>query len=157
MRRPPRRRRVRLFDGRTLATTLLEGAYALLVVCVVFAVTRYAGYDEEHGRGVVFAALLVTNFALILTNRSTSGGPFAKLGERNPAAWAVVGAATIGLVAALSAPPLRQALRVGAPSLPDVGLIVAAGVAALLGLEALRRFAPPSVPAARLRVVGESA
>jgi Ca2+-transporting ATPase len=157
MRRPPRRRRARLFDGRTLAGTLLEGAYALLVVCAVFAVTRYAGYDEEHGRGVVFAALLVTNFALILTNRSTSGGPFAKLGERNPSAWAVVGGATIGLVAALSAPPLRRALRVGAPSLPDVGLIVVAGVAALLGLEVLRRFAPPSVPASRLRMVGEGA
>ncbi|MDX2170665.1 MAG: cation-translocating P-type ATPase [Deltaproteobacteria bacterium] len=137
MSRPPRPSGERLLDARAVATALLQGGLALLVLCGLLAAVTAAGYSAERARTVTFAALVVANLALILTSRSRAAGA-ALLDRRNRALWTVLGAASVGLAAILWLAPLRTLLRLAPPSSSDLALIAAAGAVMLIGFELLK-------------------
>ena len=63
--------------------SLLQGVSVLAIVLGVFLVARFLGHSENNARGLTFAALVVANLGLILTNRSWSRTILAMLKEPN--------------------------------------------------------------------------
>src|ERR1019366_4211013 len=92
MRRPPRNPREPLFGRRLLGVSMLQGASVLVVVLAVYLVALRLGQVESEIRALTFAAFLVSNLALIFTNRSWSRVILAS-SLRDRALWAVTGGA----------------------------------------------------------------
>ncbi|HEX5854775.1 MAG TPA: cation-translocating P-type ATPase, partial [Thermoanaerobaculia bacterium] len=139
MDRPPRDPKEPLLTRRTVALALLDGALALLVVLAVLAWSVGRGDGAEKARAIAFSTLLLLNLGLILTNRSGPRTAIHALRVRNRALWWVVGGALAVLAASLSLAPLRSVLRFESLSLAELGLVVSAGAAGLLGFELLKR------------------
>ncbi len=66
-----------------LAISLLQGVSVLAIVLAVFLIARCLGHSENNARGLTFAALVVANLGLILTNRSWSRTILAMMKEPN--------------------------------------------------------------------------
>jgi Ca2+-transporting ATPase len=150
MTRRPRDPRERLFGWKSVSLSLLQGASVLGIVLGVFLVTRYLGHSENNARGLTFAALVVANLALILTNRSWSRTILGTLREPNAALWWVVGGAAVFLGLVLWAPVLRTLFHFAPLHGLDLALCLLAGAASVLWFELLklirRRKAARAVP-----------
>ena len=137
MRRPPRPSGEPLFDGRTLGLALLQGASALVILLGVFALAFRAG-DGTDARALAFTALLVSNLAMILTNRSWNRTIPELLRIPNPAFWWVSLGAVLFLAAILMLPPLRHLFRFAPQHGDDLVLALVAGVTSILWFEVLK-------------------
>ncbi|TAJ51569.1 MAG: cation-translocating P-type ATPase [Nevskiaceae bacterium] len=117
MRRPPRRRDTRLFDVRTLWTSLLRGSLVLLLVWLTVLAVRAQGGSTELVRGAGFIVLVLGNLALLGGNRAAVGGLRARLRQPN---WLLAGislGALLALAVVLYVPAARRLFRFEAPSL----------------------------------------
>ena len=141
MRRPPRDPKERLFSGRTLLLSFLQGLGLLMILVVIYARALGCGLREDEARALTFTTLIVANLCLILTNRSWSATIFATLRSRNAALWWVIGGATVFLGLVLYVPYLRQLFRFGAPRPGDLLRCAAAGVISVLWFELFKLFA----------------
>ncbi len=70
MRRPPRSPEEPLFGRRTLLISLLQGLSVLIFVGLVFGFSHWRGQSDAEARALAFTTLVISNLALILTNRS---------------------------------------------------------------------------------------
>jgi Ca2+-transporting ATPase len=151
MRRPPRKTGASLFDRRTVAVSLLQGASLLVTTLVAFRIGLDHTGSEASGRTLAFLALIAGNVTLILVNRSWQRSLLASLVTRNVASWVVVGGATFIMLLALWVPFLRHLFRFGAVDLHDALVAAATGVLCLAWFEILKRFRPawlaPGAPA----------
>ena len=107
-------------------------------------------HDETTARAFAFVALVASNLALILSNRSSRSGVWASLRRPNPTLWAVVGLACALLLAVTEWAPAAHLLRL-AP-LPPAVLAAAfgLGLSSLLwfeGIKALQRWRTRLTPA----------
>ena len=94
MRRPPRNPREPLFGRRLLGVSMLQGASVLVVVLTVYLLALRFGQAEAEVRALTFAAFLVSNLALIFTNRSWSRVILSS-SLRDRTLWAVTGGAIV--------------------------------------------------------------
>jgi len=141
--RPPRDPRERLFGLRSVSISLLQGASVLAIVLGVFLITRYLGHSENNARGLTFAALVVANLALILTNRSWSRTILATLKEPNAALWWVVGGAVVFLGLVLSVPVLQNLFHFAPLHGLDLAVCLLAGAVSILWFEILKLVRRP--------------
>jgi Ca2+-transporting ATPase len=139
MRRAPRDPRRRLFSASLVGRSLLQGVGACLAATTVLALTVRAGLPESDIRTLTFATLIMTNLALIATNRSLSQPVWATVRSGNPAfGWIAVGALTL-LAAIVYVPTLRELFRFGDLHLDDIVVITTASVSALVWMELMKR------------------
>lgn len=138
MTRPPRSPGERLFGFRSIALSLLQGFSVLAIVLAVFLTARRLGHSENNARGLTFAALVVANLALILTNRSWSRTIPAMMKEPNSALWWVVGGATVFLAMVIYLPVLRDLFHFAPLHTIDVIICLLAGAVSVLWFEALK-------------------
>jgi Ca2+-transporting ATPase len=111
MRRPPRPATSRLFNGWIIAASVLQGASVLVAVALLYALVLAAGTPETQARAMVFAAVVLGNVGLILSNRSRQATMLATLRRANPALWWIVGGALLGLALALYWEPMLEIFR----------------------------------------------
>lgn len=137
MRVPPRDPAAPLFAGSMLVQSVAQGLGVLAAVLTLYGWGR-GGLDEPQARALAFAALVLGNLTLIISNRAGSRGLLASLRVPNSLLWWVSGV-TLGLLAlALYLPPLTAVLHM-APLRPALlGLAVLAALACLLWFELLR-------------------
>jgi Ca2+-transporting ATPase len=140
MTRPPRSPRERLFGIRSLAVSLLQGASVLAIVLTVFLTARWRGHSEDNARGLTFAALVVANLGLILTNRSWSRTIPAMMKEPNSALWWVIGGATVFLAMVIYVPVLRDLFHFAPLHLIDLAICVLVGGLSVLWFECVKVF-----------------
>ena len=119
-------------------TGFLQGALAILAVCGVFLYATLQGLPAETVRSMGFLTLVCANYALIFANRSFSASPLAGLARPNPFLWVSVTAAAGALAAILHVPALAGFLHSGPLRARQVLLCMAAAVALLGALEALK-------------------
>lgn len=130
MNRPPRDPAQPLFSGRLLAVSLLQGLVVLAINMGVFALDRFLfGHSEEEARALTFVTLVLSNLALILTNRSWSRSLVASLRVRNSAVLWVFSGAFLFLGLAVFTPFLQDVFHFGPLKATD--LLLALGGAAL--------------------------
>jgi len=139
MTRPPRSPHQRLFGRRSLAVSLCQGLSVLAFVLAVFLVARssHAKVEkpEDFARGLTFAALVVANLGLILTNRSWSRTIVSMLKVPNAALWWVVGGAAAFLGLVLYTPGLRDLFHFAPLHTKDLVLCLLAGAASIAWFE----------------------
>jgi P-type Ca2+ transporter type 2C len=104
-----------------------HGLAILAAIAVLYHFVLVQGFADPRARAIAFAALVVGNVGLILSNRSQSKSIVAILSAPNPALWWVVASAPAGLLVALYVPPVRSIFQFGALSARDLALAALAG------------------------------
>jgi len=139
MRRPPRDPRRRLFTSQMLLRSLLQGLGALAAALLVFGVGVAIGVGDADVRTLTFSTLIVTNLALILTNRSLTRSAWSVVQAPNAALrWLVIGALGL-LVTILYVPFIRNLFSMSRPHLDDAIVIVIAAAGAFVWMELVKR------------------
>lgn len=113
MRRPPRLRTSRLFNGRLIAISIIQGLGVLIVAVLFYAVLLVRHTSEDTARALVFTTLVMANLGLIFINRSHNASLLKTLRRPNSALWWIVSAALTVLGLVLFVEPMREIFRFG--------------------------------------------
>jgi Ca2+-transporting ATPase len=141
MRRRPRKAGDRLFSRRRVILALVQGALALAAVMAVYRFGLWRMGDPAVARSDAFAALVLTDVALVFSSRAADTGLRHSLGMANPSLWIMVGL-TLGLLAGALFTPLGEALfQFGRPDLIGLAAALLAGAAVLGGALMIDRAA----------------
>ena len=138
MRRRPRDPRERLFNRARLLRSVIQGVVGLVAVLAVYGYGLWRGVPADQARASAFTALVLTDLALILANRSP-GAPLSHAILRpNSWLWGVLALTVSLLIAVLVIPAGRELFKFG--PLDVVGLAAAIGgaLAAAIGFVSLR-------------------
>jgi Ca2+-transporting ATPase len=138
MRRPPRRPDESLFSGRLIGWGLLQGAFAFVLVAIIFVVAFRRGMPEEEVRALAFFSLVLTIVSLIFVNRSFSTSLVTALRRPNPTLALILLAVMTMLSVTLLWPFARALFRFGPLHLDDLALTLGVGVLVLVFLELLK-------------------
>ncbi len=138
MQRPPRSTTEQLFGGRTLLFALLQGLGALAAVAGAYW-WGIAHLPEPQARAFAFCTLVISNLALILSNRSQHASLIAALRRPNKTLWLVSAVTVALLTVVIEVPILHKLFRFDTP--PPLVLLSLAGLAVLSALwfELVRR------------------
>jgi Ca2+-transporting ATPase len=131
MKRPPRSPDARLFDGRVLFMGAVQGAIALLALCIVYFLSMLRGQDSDSARAMIFVTMVMLSIVLIFVDRSRSRAGLAILRAPNPALWWIVAAATAALAAIVYVPLLRRLFYFGKLGLAEIATCAAVTIGAL--------------------------
>lgn len=135
MNRPPRRPEEKLFSGRRVGVSLLQGLSVLVTVLLVYGIAWSWGRDELDSRALAFSTLIAGNLCLIFTNRSWSRTIWQTLRSPNPALWWVTASALTILAAILYIPLFRNLFRFSFLHPVDVLTAALAGFLGVLWFE----------------------
>lgn len=138
MRRPPRDATDHLFNKQMIMMSLLQGFGVLVILLAIFATALHRGQGEADARALTFLTLVITNIALIATNRSWSTSIVAILRTPNAAMWWVVGGASVVLALALYVPFLKELFHFSTLHVSDIALCIGAGAVSLAWFEILK-------------------
>jgi Ca2+-transporting ATPase len=138
MRRPPRDPERKMFTAPMMLRSLLQGTGALAAALLVFLVSLNIGARESDVRMLTFSTLVLTNLALIMTNRSLTRSAWT--GFRTPNAalrWIAAGALEIlGLI--LYVPFIGGVFHMSRPHADDAVVVVVASIGALVWMEVVK-------------------
>jgi Ca2+-transporting ATPase len=138
MRRPPRNPKEPLFSRRTLRLALLQGISVLVVLIAVFAISYYNGNGEFDARALAFTTLIISNLAMILTNRSWSRTIPEMLQAPNQALWWVLSGGLLFLGLILYVPLLRHLFSFSFLHTDDLLVSLLSGVVSIFWFEGLK-------------------
>lgn len=138
MNRPPRNPKEPLFSHRTLQLALLQGISVLVVLLIVFAIAYYSGNGEFDARTLAFTTLIISNLAMILTNRSWTRTIIEMLYTPNRALWWVLGGGMIFLGLILYVPFLRHLFSFSFLHTRDLLISFFSGVFSIIWFEILK-------------------
>jgi P-type Ca2+ transporter type 2C len=119
----------------------LQGSVVLAVVAGLFIAAFRNGLPEPDVRALAFAALMATNAGLVLIDRSESLSIVTAFRQRNPTLWWMLGVSAGILAIILLIPVARDLFAFGPLHADDVA--IAAGIAALVLLDLLKRIVGP--------------
>ncbi|HEQ71634.1 MAG TPA: cation-translocating P-type ATPase, partial [Spirochaetia bacterium] len=140
MSRPPRTRSERLFNGRALLFSVLQGTVALAVVVAVHQTALVLGQTVKEARTLTFITLIFSNLFLILTNRTWTVTIFRSLTVKNTALPWVLFGAVIFLFLVIYLPFLRGLFGFAFMHVDDFLLAAGAGILSVVWFEALKLF-----------------
>jgi Ca2+-transporting ATPase len=138
MRRPPRPPDEPLFSGTLIGWGLLQGAFAFVLVAVIFIVASRRGMPEEEVRALAFFSLVLAIVSLIFVNRSFSASLVTALSRPSPTLALVLLAVTTMLGLTLLWPFASGLFRFGPLHADDLALTLGSGVLVLVFLELLK-------------------
>ena len=137
MERPPRDPAARLFSGKTLVVSLLQGLSVLAACLGVFLFSR-VDHGVEAVRALTFTTLVVAFLVIILANRSWTRTIVGALRMPNRALWWVVGGTVGFLAVVLAVPGARELFHFAKLHATDLALSFGVGVGCLLWFELLK-------------------
>ena len=140
MTRPPRGLTEPLFNKRTVALSLLQGLFVLVIIGVVFRVALYRGLGPAEARALTFTTLVLANLGLILINRSWTRTILDTLRSPNRALLWVFAGALVFLGLVLYVPALKQIFHFGTLSAVDIAISFGAAVLSIAWFEVLKLF-----------------
>ena len=108
MSRPPKDINEPFFGAKKILLSCLQGFGILIVCLLVYFVGLKMGYTEKSVRTLTFVTLIVSNIAVILSNRSWTSGFFKILSTPNKAVFWIVSGAILFLILILNIPFLMN-------------------------------------------------
>jgi Ca2+-transporting ATPase len=102
MSRPPKDINEPFFGAKKILLSCTQGIGILIISLLVYFIGLKMGYSEKSVRTLTFVTLIVSNIAVILSNRSWTSGFFTILSTPNKAVTWIVGGAVIFLVMTLN-------------------------------------------------------
>jgi Ca2+-transporting ATPase len=114
----------------------------LVAVALLYGLLLATGTPEPQARAMAFAAVVLDNVGLILSNRSPQAALIETLRRPNPALWWIVGGALLGLALALYVEPMREIFRFAPLSSTQMLMSFAAAAVGLTWLELYKSLRP---------------
>jgi Ca2+-transporting ATPase len=108
MSRPPKDIKEPFFGARKILFSCMQGVGILIVCLLVYFISLEMGYSEKSVRTLTFVTLIVSNIAVILSNRSWTTGFFKILLTPNKTVKWIVGGAAFFLILTLTVPFLSN-------------------------------------------------
>lgn len=140
MRRLPRDPKEPLFGKSIVLISLLQGFSVLVVVLSVYMLARGLGRVEDEVRALTVVTLILSNLALILTNRSWTRTIWGMLRSRNAALLWVLGGTITFVFLILYIPFLRSLFRFSFLHATDLLICLAAAMVSITWFEVLKYF-----------------
>ena len=134
MNRPPRPPGEDFFGFKKIFGSFLSGLLLLLMVVVIYFISRGEGHSEGEIRAIAFSALIIGNIFLILTNLSKTRSVMAVIAERNTTIIIILLTAFILLQLVIFIPYFRELFNF---EYPGFGHLIPAGIGALLMVSVL--------------------
>jgi Ca2+-transporting ATPase len=131
MRRPPRRAGAKLFSPSRVILALIQGAMALAAVMAVYRFGLWRMSDPAVARSDAFAALVLTDVALVFASRAADTGLRSSLMLPNPSLWIMISFTMALLAAALFTRIGEVLFQFGRPDPMGLAAAVVAGMAVL--------------------------
>jgi Ca2+-transporting ATPase len=133
MRRRPRKADEKLFSRRRVIAALVQGAIALATVMAVYRFGLWRMGDAATARSDAFAALVLTDIALVFSSRAADAGLPRSLRLANPSLWIMVSITLVLLAGALFMPIGEALFQFGQPDLIGLAAALAASAVVLGG------------------------
>lgn len=138
MKRPPRKKNESVFNRSTLAMSILQGAFVLLITMLTFSITLSIDNSVIHARTITFTVLILANLALIITNLSWTQNIWIILGKQNTALWWVIIGAIIFLLADIYIPTLSRVFNFTQLTLLELLTAIGVGMCSIIWFETLK-------------------
>jgi Ca2+-transporting ATPase len=135
MNRPPKRIDEPFFGGRKILFSCLQGVGVLIITMAVYLSGLKLGFSAEEVRAMTFTTLIVSNIAVILTNRSWTDNIFKIIGTPNKAVLWVVGGAVFFLIMILNVPFFLDLFQFGRLSFIKIVICCLAGMTTIVWFE----------------------
>lgn len=135
MNRPPRKMKEPFFGMKKILLSCMQGLGILIIVFSVYLYCLRRGYSEGEVRALSFTTLIVSNIAVILSNRSWSRNIFQILAVPNPTIKWVAGGAAFFLILTLKVPFLMKLFQFEKISMNEAFICVAAGFLSIAWFE----------------------
>jgi Ca2+-transporting ATPase len=104
MNRPPKKIDEPFFGANKILFSCLQGVGILLITLIIYFVGLHLGYENKEVRAMTFITLIVSNIAVIFTNRSWTDNIFKIIATPNKAVLWVAGGAIFFLMLILNIP-----------------------------------------------------
>jgi len=128
MSRPPKGIDVPFFGGKKILFSCLQGVAILIVTLAVYILGLRQGYQTEEVRAMAFLTLVISNIAIIFSNRSWTDNIFKIVATPNKAVLWVVGGAVFFLALILNLQFFLSLFQFSTPTLLNVVICIAAGL-----------------------------
>ena len=135
MERPPKRLNEAFFGGKKILLSCLQGVGILVVTLAIYLVGLHLGYEANEVRAMAFTTLIVSNIAVILTNRSWTDNIFRIIVTPNKAVLWVVGGAIFFLILTLNITFFLKLFQFQKLSFLNIIISVLAGIFTIVWFE----------------------
>jgi len=135
MSRPPKKLDEPFFGAKKIIFSCLQGVGILLVTLAVYLGGLHVGFEPNQVRAMAFTTLIISNIAVILTNRSWVDNIFKIIVTPNNAVLWVVGGAIFFLTLILNVPFFLELFQFDRLSLIQVLICISAGISTVIWFE----------------------
>ena len=135
MNRPPKGIDERFFGGGKILFSCMQGLGILIITLSVYLVGLHLGYEADEVRAMSFITLIVSNIAVILTNRSWTNNIFKIIATPNKAVLWVTGGAIFFMVMILNIPFFLNLFQFHRLSLINIIICSSAGLTTIIWFE----------------------
>jgi len=135
MNRPPKSINEPFFGASKIIFSCMQGVGILIVTMVVYLVGLHMGFEAKEVRAMTFTTLIVSNIAVILTNRSWIDHIFKIITTPNKAVLWVVGGAVFFLILILNVPFFLDLFQFSKLSLINILICSVAGMTTISWFE----------------------
>ena len=140
MTRPPKRIDEPFFGGNKILFSCLQGVGILIITLAIYMVGLHLGYQDKEVRAMAFITLIVSNIAVILTNRSWTDNIFKIISTPNKAVLWVVGGAIFFLALILNIPFFLNLFQFQKLTLINITICSFAGLTTIVWFEIYKMF-----------------
>jgi Ca2+-transporting ATPase len=123
------------FGIKKILFSCIQGVGILIICLLVYFIGLKTGYSEKSARTLTFVTLIVSNIAVILSNRSWTSNFFKILRTPNKAVKWIIGGATIFLILILNIPFLLNLFQFEKIGYPELAVCVVAGFSSIIWFE----------------------
>jgi Ca2+-transporting ATPase len=135
MSRPPKDINEPFFGAKKIFFSCMQGIGIIVICLLVYFIGLKMGYSEKGIRTLTFVTLIVSNIAIIISNRSWTHGIFKILASPNKAVTWIVGGAIIFLILILNIPFLLNLFLFERIGLAEFMVCVGAGLLSITWFE----------------------
>ncbi len=139
MSRPPKSINEPFFGAKKILLSCIQGIGILIICLLIYFIGQKMGYTEKAVRTLTFVTLIVSNIAVILSNRSWTSNIFKILFTPNKAVKWVVGGAILFLILILNIPFLLDLFQFGKIGIIETLICVIAGFFSITWFELYKR------------------
>ncbi len=140
MSRPPKNIDEPFFGAKKILLSCAQGIGILLICLLIYFVGLNLGYGEKEARTLTFVTLIVSNIAVILSNRSWTSGIFTILATPNKTVKYVVGGAVVFLLLILNVPFLLNLFQFEKIGYIELLVCTLAGFSSIVWFEIYKRI-----------------
>ena len=139
MSRPPRDINEPFFGAKKIFTSCMQGVGILIISLLVYFIGLRMGYTEKSVRTLTFVTLIVSNIAVIISNRSWTSGFFKILVTPNKAVTWIVGGAILFLILILNIPFLLDLFQFERIGIVELLICTLAGFSTIIWFEIYKK------------------